>query len=128
MEHLKPLLRNYLALNKDIGKLNKELSELRDTRHMVEMDMAAVYNEKGAELQDKIDLTNSQMTFVVKKPAEWKKGWTMSKKQLEGYLKEILPEHGEDVMRQIVLRHERTLVADDYGFELKPMKKANEVI
>jgi hypothetical protein len=34
---------------------------------------------------------------------------------------EILPEHGEDVMREIVRRHEPKLTANDYSFELKPM-------
>jgi hypothetical protein len=27
------------------------------------------------------------MMFMVKKPGEWKKGWTLSKKQLEEYLR-----------------------------------------
>jgi hypothetical protein len=57
----------------------------------------------------------------VKKPGEWKKGWSLSKKQLQNYLIEILPEHGEDVMKEIVRRHEHTLVADEYSFELKTL-------
>jgi hypothetical protein len=59
------------------------------------------------------------MVFLVKKPGEWKKGWTLSKKQLELYLKDILPEHGEDVFKEIVRRHEPTLTVDDYSFDLK---------
>jgi hypothetical protein len=61
------------------------------------------------------------MVFQVKKPGEWKKGWSLSKKQLQNYLIEILPEHGEDVMKEIVRRHEHTLVADEYSFELKTL-------
>jgi hypothetical protein len=34
---------------------------------------------------------------------------------------EILPEHGEDVMKEIMRRHERTLIADEYSFELKAL-------
>jgi hypothetical protein len=57
--------------------------------------------------------------FSVKKPGEWKKGWTLSKKQLEEYLLEILPDRGEEVMREIVRRHEEKLVATDYSFDLR---------
>jgi hypothetical protein len=74
------------------------------------------------ELPDKIELKASQMIFQVKKPGDWKKGWTLSKKQLHEYLLNILPEHGEDVMREIVRRHEPKLTATDYAFELKPME------
>jgi hypothetical protein len=85
------------------------------------MDLSAAYNEARVKepLPDKIDLHKSKMMFLVKKPGEWKKGWTLSKKQLEAYLKEILPEHGEDVLKEIVRRHEPTLVMNDYSFDLK---------
>ena len=123
MNSLAPYLTKYVELNKRIGTLNAEVKTLRETRATVEMNMAAVYNEPHKEdLPAKIELAKSKMVFQVKRPGEWKKGWTLSKKQLEQYLLEILPEHGEDVFREIVVRHERTLTATtDYNFELKPM-------
>jgi hypothetical protein len=84
------------------------------------LDLAAAYNETTA-LPAKIELNASKMVFQVKKPGEWKKGWSLSKKQLQNYLLEILPEHGEDVMKEIMRRHERTLIAEDYSFELKAL-------
>jgi len=81
--------------------------------------LAAAYTDTS--LPGKIELNASQLVFQVKKPGEWKKGWTLSKSQLREYLLEILPEHGEDVMRELVRRHEPTLTATDYAFELKPM-------
>jgi len=62
------------------------------------------------------------MVFSVKKPGEWKKGWTLSKKQLQEYLLEILPEHGEDVFREIARRHEPKLTATDWSFDLKSLE------
>jgi hypothetical protein len=59
------------------------------------------------------------MTFVVKRPNQWKKGWSLSKKELARLLNEILPEHGEDVMKDIERRHSSSLVSDDFGFELR---------
>lgn len=117
MDALKAILSKYLRVNRDISQLNSQVSELRDNRRNVEMDLAALYAH--TELPDQILLRESEMTFNVKRPNKWKKGWSLSKKDLELYLKDILGERGGDVMREIVRRHEPKLVADDFGFELK---------
>jgi hypothetical protein len=119
MEQLKPVMTRYLDVSKKLNDLNAQAAELRDQRRSIELDLTAVYAQ--TELPSKIELKNSQMVFQVKRPGEWKKGWTLSKKQLEQYLNEILPEHGADVFREIVMRHEPKMVGDDFGFELKPM-------
>jgi hypothetical protein len=121
MEALKPILSEYLEISKRLSEVNARAKELRENRQELEMDLSAAYNEARVKepLPDKIDLHKSKMMFLVKKPGEWKKGWTLSKKQLEAYLKEILPEHGEDVLKEIVRRHEPTLVMNDYSFDLK---------
>lgn len=123
MESLTPSLRRYVDVSKRLNEVNSKASELRDEKRSVEMDLAAVYSEirRDEELPNKIDLNQSKMTFVVKKPGEWKKGWTLSKKQLQEYLLEILPEHGEDVFKEIVRKHEPKLSATDYSFDLKPL-------
>ena len=122
MESLSSPLRRYVELSKRLTELNGKARELREERQSVELDLAAVYAEQR-ELPQKIALTQSKLMFVVKKPGEWKKGWTLSKKHLEEYLRDILPEHGEDVMREIVLRHERKLLATDYAFDVKPVEE-----
>lgn len=124
METLTPILSRYLGINKQLADVNSQAKELRESRQEIEMDLAAAYNEARIKepLPDKIDLHKSKMMFMVKKPGEWKKGWTLSKKQLEAYLKEILPEHGEDVFKEIARRHEPTLVVDDYSFDLKSVE------
>lgn len=124
MDTLKPILTRYLDITKRLTEINAQAKDLRENRQEVEMDLAAAYNESRIKepLPDKIDLHKSKMQFLVKKPGEWKKGWTLSKKQLETYLKEILPEHGEDVFKEIVRRHEPTLVVDDYSFDLKSVE------
>lgn len=121
MDTLKPVLASYLRLSKDLAEINARATALRDERRLLEMDLAAAYAETDS-LPDKIELKASQMVFQVKKPGEWKKGWTLSKKQLHEYLVDILPEHGEDVMKELVRRHEPKLTATDYTFELKPLE------
>jgi hypothetical protein len=117
MDTLKAILSKYIRVNRDLSQLNSQVSELRDNRRTVELDLAALYAH--TELPDQILLRESEMTFNVKRPNKWKKGWSLSKKDLELYLKDILGERGGDVMREIVRRHEPKLVADDFGFELK---------
>jgi hypothetical protein len=118
MDTLKPVIAKYLEVTKRLNEINARAGELRDERRTVELDLAAAYASSPA-LPDKIGLNASQMMFSVKKPGEWKKGWTLSKKQLEEYLLEIMPDRGEEVMREIVRRHEEKLVATDYSFDLK---------
>ena len=124
MDSLRPILTNYLDVNRKLSEVNARANDLRDERRTLELDLAAAYAEaqRREPLPDKIELKTSQLVFQVKKPGEWKKGWTLSKKQLHDYLLEILPEHGEDVMREIVRRHEPKLTATDYSFELKPLE------
>jgi hypothetical protein len=124
MDSLKPVLSQYLDVNRKLSEVNARAIDLRDERRTLELDLAAAYAEaqRREPLPDKIELKSSQLMFQVKKPGEWKKGWTLSKKQLHDYLLEILPEHGEDVMREIVRRHEPKLTATDYSFELKPLE------
>jgi hypothetical protein len=124
MDSLKPVLSQYIDVNKRLADVNERASELRDQRRTLELDLTSAYAEaqRREPLPDKIELKASQMVFQVKKPGEWKKGWTLSKKQLHDYLMEILPEHGADVMKEIVRRHEPKLTATDYSFELKPLE------
>jgi len=124
MESLKSILSRYLDVGKRLNDVNAQAKELRENRQSVELDLAAAYNEALTHepLPNKIDLHKSKMVFMVKKPGEWKKGWTLSKKQLESYLKEISPDHGETLMKEIIHRHEKTLVAEDYAFELRSVE------
>jgi hypothetical protein len=124
MESLKPVLAEYLDVNRKLSEVNARATDLRDQRRTLELDLAAAYGEahRTEPLPDKIELKASQLVFQVKKPGEWKKGWTLSKKQLHDYLTEILPERGADVMKEIVRRHEPKLTATDYSFELKPLE------
>ena len=117
MEDLKPVLSKYIQTTKRLAEMNADIAEVRDRKRTLELDLAAVYATHI--LPDKIELKESKMTFAVKRPNQWNRGWTLSKKTLEVYLRDILGERGSDVMKEIVRRHEPTLMEDDFGFELK---------
>ena len=120
MDSLRPSLARYLDINRKLATANEQVSLLRDERRSVELDLSAAYNETA--LPERIDLNQSRMTFFVKRPGQWKKGWTLSKKQLEEYLTDILGERGQEVMKEIVRRHEPKLVSTDFAFDLKSME------
>jgi hypothetical protein len=121
MEDIKPTMSKYVAINKKLADLNKEIADLRDERRTLEVALTNVYSHN--DMPVKIELKESRMMFSVKKPGEWKKGWTMSKKDLETYLDEILPEHGQDVMVEILRKHEPKLVSTEYSFDLTSIVK-----
>ena len=123
MEQLKPVLTKYADITRRLNEVNSRASELRDQRRTVELDLTALYATTRDELPSKIELSSSGMVFSVKHPNEWKRGWTLSKKELKQYLDELLPENGEDLMNEIVRRQEAKMVEKDYGFELKVATK-----
>ena len=123
MDALKPVLSAYADITRRLNEVNTAANGLRDERRTVELDLAALYATSREPLPDKINLSSSGMVFAVKRPNQWKKGWTLSKKELKGYLDELLPEHGEDLMNEIVRRQEAKMVETDYGFELKALKR-----
>lgn len=118
MDALKEPVRRYMDVAKKLAEVNAAATALRSEKNSIELDLAAVYAEHG-DLPGKIQLTSSNMVFRMKKPGEWKKGWSLSKKQLEVYLQDILGDRGAEVFNELVKRHEPTLIADDYGFELQ---------
>jgi len=123
MDSLKPVLTAYANVTRRLNDVNVAANGLRDERRTIELDLAALYSSSREELPDKINLASSGMIFAVKRPNQWKKGWTLSKKELKAYLDELLPEHGEDLMNEIVRRQEAKMVETDYGFELKVVKR-----
>ena len=123
MDSLKSLLTRYVDVGKRLNDANQHISELRDHRRTMELDLAALYASSPEQLPETIELKSSEMMFKVKKPNEWKKGWSLSKKELKTYLAEILPGQGDQIMKEIERRHEPKLVETDYGFELKVKPK-----
>jgi hypothetical protein len=123
MDALKPVLSAYADVTRRLNDVNAAASELRDDRRTIELDLAALYATSREPLPDKINLSSSGMVFAVKRPNQWKKGWTLSKKELKMYLDELMPQRAEEIMNEIVKRQEAKMVETDYGFELKVVKK-----
>jgi len=123
MDALKPVLSAYADITRRLNEVNTAANGLRDERRTIELDLTALYATSREPLPDKINLSSSGMVFAVKRPNQWKKGWTLSKKELKGYLDELVPQRAEEVMNEIIKRQEAKMVETDYGFELKMLKR-----
>jgi len=123
MDQLKPILTRYADVTKKLNEVNTIANNLRDQRRTVELDLTALYDTVNEPLPDKIELKTSGLVFSVKRPNQWKKGWTMSKKELKSYLDELVPKDSERIMEEIVKRQEVKMTETDYGFELKTAKR-----
>lgn len=123
MDALKPILSTYADITRKLNEVNSRASTLRDERRTVELDLTALYATSREELPESIKLTSSGMVFSVKRPNQWKKGWTLSKKELKSYLEELVPQQSEVLMEEIIKRQEEKMVETDYGFELKVATK-----
>ena len=123
MDALKPVLSAYADVTRRLNEVNTAANGLRDERRTIELDLTALYASSREALPDKINLASSGMVFAVKRPNQWKKGWTLSKKELKGYLDELVPQRAEEVMTEIIKRQEAKMVETDYGFELKALKR-----
>jgi hypothetical protein len=123
MDALKPILSAYADITRKLNEVNSRANKLRDERRTVELDLTALYATSREELPESIKLTSSGMVFSVKRPNQWKKGWTLSKKELKSYLEELVPQQSEALMEEIVKRQDEKMVETDYGFELKVATK-----
>jgi hypothetical protein len=123
MDALKPILSTYADITRKLNEVNSRASTLRDERRTVELDLAALYATSREELPESIKLTSSGMVFSVKRPNQWKKGWTLSKKELKSYLEELVPQQSEALMEEIIKRQDEKMLETEYGFELKVATK-----
>lgn len=118
METLTTPLSRLVDVTRRLAEANTVASQLRKERDALETDLTTLY-KSNPDLPNKIELRTSQMVLTVKRPSQWKRGWTLSKKELARLLLHVLPEHGEDVMKEIERLHEPTLISDEFAFELR---------
>jgi uncharacterized coiled-coil DUF342 family protein len=124
MEQLRETLKQYLENNEKLSVANSNVAELRTNRTELEKKLEDTYTNNPT-LTPNITFTNNNLTFKAIAPNTTEpryKAWTLSKKDLEKYLTELLP-NGTEVFQQIEERHKPTLAITNYTFELKEYKR-----
>jgi len=105
------LIRKYRELDTSIKKINKNLTDLRDERGELEHSMEQIFSAPEYANFHKMDLSDDSY-IRIQRPGEWKKPWSLSKKELGVLLSEFFasgkPVTAETIYQHIVEARERT--------------------
>ena len=105
------VIRKYRELDTSIKKINKNLTDLRDQRGELEHSMEQIFASPEYATFHKMDLSDDSY-IRIQRPGEWKKPWSLSKKDLGVLLVEFFasgkPANAESIYQHIVEARERT--------------------
>jgi|688.fasta_scaffold00564_41 hypothetical protein len=111
------VIRKYRELDSSIKKINKNLTDMRDTRGELEKELKTFFEKPEYSNFHKMDLSDDSY-IRIQRPGEWKKAWTLSKEKLQTLLTEFTAT-GRPVSECysfIVEEREKTLVGDSMQF------------
>lgn len=105
------LIRKYRELDTSIKKINKNLTDLRDERGTLEHSMEQIFASPEFAHFHKMDLSDDSY-IRIQRPGEWKKPWSLSKKELGTLLVEFFasgkPVNADSIYQHIVEARERS--------------------
>jgi len=118
---LKRCVKQYRTVDDDLRKLNKAVFEKRESRKIVEMEIADLMKIDGFRDFKKLKIEEDGSTITVQRPQEWSKPWMLSKKDLKDLLDQYFAttapvQSSERCFEFIVEAQKRKLVASDYSF------------
>jgi hypothetical protein len=120
MNELKQHIKHYRQIDDEIRELNSQVSEKRNERKAVELDIADIIKSPEYAAIKKIKLEEDGSTISFKRPNEWNKPWSISQRELKELLIEYFepprPGSGTDVFDFIVARRKEKLVATEFSF------------
>ena len=82
---LKFHMAKYIVIDNALHQANVRAQELRKERKVAEDEMCQIL--QSSDLENINTLKNDEgCTLKIQRPGSWNKGWTLSKKELDGYL------------------------------------------
>jgi len=130
MAALIPYVREYRALDDALKKLNTQVSELRDKRKTVELNMAVVLKSAQFATIHKLDISTDGSVIKIQRPDMHSKPWSLSVKDLKYYLDEFaakgIPFTAEACHEYIVNARKLDLVSEDFTFTRIVSKPDND--
>ena len=106
------VIRKYRELDSSIKKINKNLTDMRDTRGEIEKELRVFFEKPEYANFHKLDLPDSYIR--IQRPGDWKKPWSLSKEKLQALLSEFTAAGRPltECYSYIVETREKSLVAD----------------
>lgn len=117
---LKRCIKQYRDADNDIRLLNKMVHEKRETRKIVELELADLVKLPQFSGYDKLKIEDDGSTIKIQKPETYSKPWSLSKKELQSlldrYFKDRTSQNSKDCFDFICNDRKAKLVATDYSF------------
>jgi len=121
LQTLKTYLYEYRDVDNKIQDLNKEAYALRTERKELENKMATILTKPEFAEHKILEIKDDGSRVRISRPEEWKKPWSMSKKELEeslaAYFGSCTRPNAKDCMDFIVERQGARMVAHEFAFE-----------
>ena len=120
MQDLKNYIKQYRDIDNELRDLNRVVYAKREARRVVETEITEIIKAPEFAGFKKVRLEEDGSTITIKRPNEWTKAWTLSRKDL----KELLAQYfasaqtasPDDIFQFIVENKKKTLVANEFSF------------
>ena len=111
------VIRKYRELDSSIKLINKNLTDMRDTRGELEKELQSFFEKPEYANFHKLDLSDDSY-IRIQRPGEWKKAWSLSKEKLQTLLSQFAATGRpiSECYSFIVEEREKTLVGDSMQF------------
>lgn len=111
------VIRKYRELDSSIKLINKNLTDLRDTRGELEKELTTFFEKPEYANFHKMDLSDDSY-IRIQRPGAWKKPWSLSKEKLQTLLEQFAQTGRplSECYAFIVESREKTLVGDSMQF------------
>jgi hypothetical protein len=117
---LKRCVKEYRDVDNDIRLLNKQVYEKRESRRIVEMEMADLVKIPQFEGVEKLKIDDDGSYIRIHRPETYSKPWSLSKKELDSlltsYFQSTKTPNASDCNTFILEQRKKCLVAKDYEF------------
>jgi hypothetical protein len=120
MDELKRNIGHYREVDDKLRILNKEVYKLRDKKNQFEAEIVEILKDPKFVHFDKIEISGDGSKLLIKRPTQWTKPWSLSKKDLQDLLLDFF---GSDATKAaecymfILQKHSETLRSNDFSIE-----------
>jgi hypothetical protein len=117
---LKRCIKEYRAVDDDIRIMNKMLYEKRETRKIVEMEMADIVKMSAFDAYKTFKIEDDGSVIKIQRPQMYSKPWSLSKKDLQTVLDSYFASgkslNAKDCFDFICADRKNKLVANEFSF------------
>lgn len=117
---LKRCIKEYRAVDDDIRIMNKMLYEKRESRKILEMEMADIVKMPAFDSYKTFKIEDDGSMIKIQRPQMYSKPWSLSKKELQSLLDTYFATqsslNAKDCFEFICADRKNKLVANEFSF------------